>query len=67
MPLFEIAITQKPTKKESEDGGSEVLKFGPKAIVAKDQQSAVIDLAMSGELPSDIDRKRMEIYCRPFA
>jgi hypothetical protein len=67
MPLFEIAITQKPTKKEAEDGGTETLMYGPKAIVAKDQQSAVIDLAMSGELPKEIDRKRMEIHCRPFA
>lgn len=67
MPLFEIAITQKPTKKQSEDGDTEKLVFGPKAVVAKDQQSAVIDLAMSGELPKDIDRQRMEIHCRPFA
>lgn len=67
MPLFEIAITQKPTKKEAEDGNTEKLMFGPKAVVAKDQQSAVIDLAMSGELPKEIDRARMEIYCRPFA
>lgn len=67
MPLFEIAITQQPTKKEREDGATEVLKYGPKAVVAKDQQSAVIDLAMSGELPKDIDRSRMEIHCRPFA
>ena len=67
MPLFEIAITQKPTKKESEDGSTEKLMFGPKAVVAKDQQSAVIDLAMSGELPKDLDRARMEIHCRPFA
>lgn len=67
MPLYEIAITQKPTKKEAEEGAQEALKFGPKAVVAKDQQSAVIDLAMSGELPKDIDRTRMEIHCRPFA
>jgi hypothetical protein len=67
MPLFEIAITQKPTKKEAEDGKAEELRFGPKAVVAKDQQSAVIDLAMSGELPKDLDRTRMEIHCRPFA
>jgi len=66
MPLFEIAITQKPTKKEAEDGGGEKLMFGPKAIVAADKEAAVIDLAMSGEIPPEIDRKRMEIHCRPF-
>ena len=67
MPLYEIAITQKATKKEAEDGQLEKLMFGPKTVVAKDQQSAVIDLAMSGELPKEIDRTRMEIHCRPFA
>jgi hypothetical protein len=67
MPLFEIAITQRPTKKEAEEGASEKLMFGPKAVVAADKEAAVIDLAMSGELPQEIDRKRMEIHCRPFA
>ena len=67
MPLYEIAITQKPSKKEAEDGQLEKLMFGPKTVVSKDQQSAVIDLAMSGELPKEIDRSRMEIHCRPFA
>jgi len=32
MPLFEVAIIEKPTKKEAEEGASERLVFGPKAV-----------------------------------
>jgi hypothetical protein len=43
MPLFEIAIIQKPTKKELDEGtGVEKLIFGPTAVMAKDGQSAAI-------------------------
>jgi len=40
MPLFEVAILEKPTKNEAEDGKSERLAFGPKAVIARDAQSA---------------------------
>jgi hypothetical protein len=67
MPLFEVAILQKPTKKEAEDGGSEKLVFGPKAVIARDDQSAAISAVMDGGLPPDFDRSRMEVQVRPFA
>lgn len=67
MPLFEVAILEKPTKKKAEEGETERLVFGPKPVVAKDQQSAVISAVMDGELPRDLDRSRMEIVARPFA
>ena len=38
MPLFEVAIIQKPTKKELEEGtGKETLLFGPEAVLARDK------------------------------
>lgn len=67
MPLFEVAIIQKPTKKESEDGVAEKLVFGPKAVVSRDLQSAAIAAVMDGGVPQDIDRTRMEVLVRPFA
>jgi len=67
MPLFEVAILEKPTKKEAEEGASEKLVFGPKAVVARDNQSAAIAAVMDGEVPKDIDRSRMEVLVRPFA
>lgn len=67
MPLFEVAILQKPTKKEAEDGGCEKLVFGPKSVIANDDQSACIAAVMDGEAPRDLDRSRMEVLVRPFA
>ena len=67
MPLFEVAILEKPTKKEAEEGASEKLVFGPTAVVARDQQSAAIAAVMGKDVPSDIARERMEVLVRPFA
>lgn len=67
MPLFEVAILQKPTKKEAEDGASEKLVFGPKPVVANNEQDAAISAVMDGAVPKDLDRSRMEVLIRPFA
>ncbi len=66
MPLFEVAILEKPTKKEAEDGKPERLAFGPKAVIANDPQSAAISAVLDGE-KLVIDRSRMEVLVRPFA
>ena len=66
MPLFEVAILTKPTKKEAEDGATEQLAFGPKAVCARNDQSAAI-AAVTGEgLPKDLDISRCEVLVRPF-
>lgn len=67
MPLFEVAIIEKPTKKDAEEGASEKLVFGPRAVVARDSQSAAIAAVMDGGVPSGLDRQRMEVLVRPFA
>lgn len=67
MPLFEVAILQRPTKKEAEDGATEKLVFGPRCVVARDDQSAAIEAVMDGDVPRDLERSRMEVLCRPFA
>jgi len=65
MPLFEVAILERPTKKEAEEGASERLVFGPKAIIAADGQSAAIAAVMGETI--DADRSRMVVLTRPFA
>jgi len=68
MPLFEIAIIQKPTKKEIEEGtGEEVLLFGPKPVTGRDAQVAAIKAVTGKDAPVDIDMNRAEVLVRPFA
>jgi hypothetical protein len=68
MPLFEVAILQNPTKKAAEDGIGQELIFGPKAVIARDAQSAAISAVLDsdGEL-KEVDRSRLEVLVRPFA
>lgn len=67
MPLYEVAILEAPTKKEAEEGGSEKLVFGPKAVVANDSQSAAIAAVMDSKDAVQVDRARMQVLVRPFA
>jgi hypothetical protein len=67
MPLFEVAVLQRPTKKEEEEGAIEKLVFGPKSVVARDPQSAVLAAILSGEKPADFDMTKAEVLVRPFA
>jgi hypothetical protein len=67
--LFEVAITETPTKKEMEEGKSERLVFGPKAVIANDSQSAAIAAVLDGNNGDkiEVDRARMKVMVRPFA
>lgn len=65
MPLYEVAIIEKPTEKAAEDGAVEKLLFGPKAVIAKNEQAAALG-AVRGELPKDANLDRMEVLVRPF-
>lgn len=65
MPLFEVAIIEKPTKKETEEGTQERLVFGPRAVVAKDSQGAVLAAVLGDERPA-LDMSRAEVLVRPF-
>lgn len=68
MPLFEVAIIQKQSKKEAEDGvGGEKLLFGPKFVMARDGQNAALSAVMGADAPKDIDLSRAEVLVRPFA
>lgn len=66
MPLFQVAIIQKPTKKELEEGtGEELLVLEPKWVMGRDSQMAAIR-AVTKDLPPDIDMNRAEVLVRPF-
>lgn len=66
MRLFEVAILEKPTKKQGEDGASERLVFGPESVVAADGQSAAIAAVMERSSDISCDRSRMQVLVRPF-
>lgn len=68
MPLFEVAIILPPTKKELEDGTArETLLFGPKAVLARDPQTAGIVAVTGDGAPQNIDMGRAQVLVRPFA
>lgn len=68
MPLFEVAIIEKPTKKEAEEGATERLVFGPKPVIARDPQGAVVVALLGGgaDRPT-VDMNKAEVLVRPFA
>lgn len=66
MPLFEVAIIEKPTRKEAENGAGEKLVYGPKPVIARDAQSAVVVALLSDDKPT-INMERAEVLVRPFA
>lgn len=67
MPLFEVAIIKKPTKKEIEDGtGEEKLVLAPTSVLARDANSAVISVVTSKTLDG-FDPNKCEVIVRPFA
>jgi hypothetical protein len=66
MPLFEVAIIERPTKKDAEDGAQEKLVFGPKAVIARDGGSAGIAAVLGSDAPVGIDMTRADVLVRPF-
>lgn len=68
--LYEVAILEKPTKKQLEEhGSSEKLILGPKPVCASNEQAAVV-MVMRGNLQGkefpDVDPNRLEVLVRPF-
>lgn len=65
--LFEVAILLKPTKKEAEEEGKlETLVFGPKAVTARNGQSAAIAAVLGDAADLKLDMSRAEVLVRPF-
>jgi hypothetical protein len=66
MPLFEVAIIERPSQKEVEEGACEKLVFGPKAVIARDSQGAVVVAVLGSDRPT-VDLNKAEVLVRPFA
>lgn len=67
VPLYEVAILQKPTKKEVDEGtGTEKLVYGPKCVVARDDAGAMVAAMADGDKPTIDDINRIEVIVRPF-
>lgn len=67
MPLFEVAIIEKPSLKEIEDDSSlEKLIFGPVAIIARNPESAGTAAIAEHGIPDGIRKERIEVLVRPF-
>lgn len=67
MPLFEVCIIEKPTRKAAEEGALEKLAVEPKLIIARDAQAAGFEAVFGAELDAQFDRTRLEVLVRPFA
>jgi len=65
MPLYEVAILEKPTKKEAEDGAQEKLILAPRCVVAPDQQTAMLQVVRDPGLQFDL--LKAQILVRAFA
>jgi len=66
MPLYQVAILERPKSKDAKEGELEKLILGPVAVVAVDEQAAAISAVMDAQ-DVKIDRTRMEVLVRPFA
>ncbi len=64
MPLFEVAILEFQPATKTNKSGKEKLVFGPKALIAKDEQSAAIAPFVDDNVK--VDRDRMTVLVRPF-
>lgn len=65
--LFEVALIQKPTKKEADDGQLEKLILAPTAVIAKDDKTAGVIAVMQCKDKITTDLSNVEVLVRPFA
>lgn len=65
--LFEVALIEKPTKKEMEEGQIEKLILPPTPVIASDDKSAGVQAVMQNKAKLQGDLSRVEVLVRPFA
>lgn len=67
MPVYEVLAVETPTKKDAEDNGAmERIVFGPKLIVAKNDQAAMIAAVVGEDALKGVDQSRLFVSVRPF-
>lgn len=65
--LYEVALIEKPTSKEREEGKVEKLILAPTAVIAQDDKSAGVQAVMQNKDKIQGDLSRIEVLVRPFA
>ena len=65
--LYEVALIEKPTSKEREEGKVEKLILPPTAVIAQDDKSAGVQAVMQNKDKIQGDLSRIEVLVRPFA
>lgn len=65
MPLFQVAVLRRPTKKQvEEEGKKEELLVQPKFVLAANDKQA--GMMVSREIPLDADLDNTEVLVSPF-
>lgn len=64
--LYLVALIQKPTQKEIENGKQEILVLPPTPVIAKDDKSAAVQAVASNKDKITGDLQNMEVLVRPF-
>lgn len=64
--LYLVALIQKPTKKQEEDGQQETLILAPTAIIARDDKSAAVQAVATNKDKITADLSNVEVIVRPF-
>ena len=64
--LYLVALVQKPTKKEEENGKQEELILAPTAIIARDDKAAAVRAVAQNKDKISEDLSNVEVIVRPF-
>lgn len=64
--LYLVALIQKPTKKELEDGKQEQLILAPTAVIAQDDKAAAVKAVTQNKDKIEGNLDNVEVLVRPF-
>lgn len=64
--LYLVALIQKPTKKEEEEGKQESLILAPTPVIARDDKAAAIKAVSENSSKINGDLSNVEVLVRPF-
>lgn len=64
--LYLVAIIQRPTKKQEEDGQQEQLILAPVPVIARDDKAAAIKAVTEQRNNITADLSNVDVIVRPF-
>lgn len=64
--LYIVAIIQKPTKKQEEEGVQEQLILAPTPVIARDDKAAAVKAVTTNKDKIEGDLSNVEVIVRPF-